>query len=243
MPSNFIGLVLFVVFLTPGYVYLVRKRKLSPAPIEDSQIVELVGLVSISVISNAVTVGLLLVARWLSPEHTPDLNSFAVDTADYYSARPGYVGAWALIMLTASCAVALGLAHRSWALPLIRLASPLIVDASTWYHVFEHPPTPADPKMQAYPYLTCRLHDGTTVWGRLAWYNTDVDETPDRDLALAAPIHIRDAQGEAVQVGSEDTLVLSARDMKVMQITWVDEPKPEARSPWWRGKRSEPADS
>jgi hypothetical protein len=73
--------------------------------------------------------------------------------------------------------------------------------------------------------LSCSA-SGSYISGYLDWYNANIDEVSDRDIALVAPISIRRAGGEA---GGTDTgqaldfsvVVLSARDIATLYVSYV----------------------
>lgn len=72
--------------------------------------------------------------------------------------------------------------------------------------------------------MGCELTDGTYVGGTLWTYNATVEETLDREIALAAPISYRPSDG-AEPVTFEDVAIvtLSASRIKFMTVTYVDE--------------------
>ena len=73
-------------------------------------------------------------------------------------------------------------------------------------------------------YVGCELTDGTYVGGTLWTYNATVKETPDREIALAAPISYRPSD-RADPVTLEDVAIvaLSASRIKFMTVTYVSE--------------------
>jgi hypothetical protein len=102
--------------------------------------------------------------------------------------------------------------------------NPVVVDSSTWYHVFESVP-PSDNGRNPYPYVECHLSDGTYVAGRLSWYSTEIDETADRELSLVAPPEEHQSERNGAVTGNS-IVILSAREIRRMIVTWVDEPLP-----------------
>lgn len=96
-----------------------------------------------------------------------------------------------------------------------RRFTPVITDASAWYHVFESGPE------DSYVHVGCDMRDGSYVAGRLAWYSTEVDEKADRDLALAEPISFRpvgDIRDRALTV---PRMIISGREVSRMLVAYI----------------------
>ena len=196
MPTTIGGLAIFVVFLTPGFLnYLQRKwrvpqRKLSP-------LVEIATLLSVSVFTNLVAIGLFAAVRTVLPKHTPNVQRVLIQGSTYIFPRIGYIAAWSLGILVVSCIIAVLIG--SGVLPFDRIITPVMIDSSAWYQVFDSAPD------NAKIYVGCDLSDGSYVSGYLDYYNTDVDEVADRDLVIAAPIEIKmDEKTESSRLSTDD---------------------------------------
>ena len=99
-----------------------------------------------------------------------------------------------------------------------------VVDVSVWDYYF-HNLVPDDSVV----YLECYLHDSSYAAGTLAWYNTDIDDSPDRDLVLGRPLEVTSADGSAlVEPGYDQHVMLSARDIQQIIVTYVDRAAIEA---------------
>ncbi len=72
------------------------------------------------------------------------------------------------------------------------------------------------------------MGDGAYVGGVLEWFSTAVEETDDRDLALAAPLSYRPPHDTEDRVLDAERLVVSNRDIVRMLVSYVrttgDEP-------------------
>ncbi len=133
---------------------------------------------------------------------------------------------WALAGLTLAdgFAVALRPAAR---LPLLRSvlgdADTDIRPQSAWSRVFtlydEHPAGPGE------VHVTATLSDQTVITGRLSSHKPGVEEIPDRDLVLAAPIRLRSTDGTEHALTATYT-VLSARSIVRLDATHVAPPSP-----------------
>jgi Family of unknown function (DUF6338) len=224
MPSTVGGLVIFAAFLTPGFLNYIQRRGRVPQTTL-SPLVEVATFLSISVATNIVAVGFFSFVRWLLPSHTPNVELLISQGTRYLDPRPGYIAVWCFGVLLVSCTLAV-LVGR-WPGPLFGRITPVIIDASAWYHVFDSAP-------KGYSvYVGCDLTDGTYVGGYLSWFNTDVDDSADRDLVLNAPIIVR-AEGE--QSESEfQRMILSARNISRVSVSYLkkahDEEKAELEAP------------
>jgi hypothetical protein len=211
MPTTLGGLAIFIVFLTPGFLnYIQRKwrvpqRKLSP-------LVEVATFLSVSVFTNLFAIGLFAITRAFLPRHTPDVQQVLLQGTAYIFPRIGYIVAWSLGVLAVSCTVAVLIG--SGVIPFDRLITPVIIDNSAWYQVFDSAPE------NAKIYVGCDLSDGSYVSGYLDYYNTDVDEVADRDLVLAAPIEIK-RDGKTETSGFQQ-MILSARSMIRLSVYFED---------------------
>jgi hypothetical protein len=220
MPSTLGGLALFVAFLTPGFLNYIQRRRRAPQRTL-SPLVEIATFLSISVATNIAAVAIFSLVRLITPEHTPNVELLASRGASYVDPRLGYVALWGLGILALSCcmAVAVGV----WPGPLRRL-TPVIVDSSAWYEIFE-----AAPDGSAV-YIGCDLADGSYVGGFLYWYNTDVDEVADRDIVLTGPI-VTKIDGEE-RPYDFNKMILSARSILRIHVEYLkDVPEVSGETP------------
>lgn len=223
MPSTFASLVLYTFFLFPGYVAYVQRSRFGPTR-SQSSLLEAVNLIFVSAVTNALALLTLLALRAWMPDRLPDLAEWIRQGRGYSESRLGELAAWSAIGLLLSCSYAYMVS-----LPRVRglfknVFNPVVVDSSTWYHVFESVP-PSDNGRNPYPYVECHLSDGTYVAGRLSWYSTEIDETADRELSLVAPPEEHQAERNGAVTGNS-IVILSAREIRRMIVTWVDEPLP-----------------
>jgi hypothetical protein len=210
MPTTLAGLAIFVAFLTPGFLnYLQRKRRVPQRTL--SPLVEVATFLSISVFTNLLAVGLFAAVRAIAPKHAPNVEQMLSHGTSYIYPRIGYITAWSIGVLIVSCTIAVLIG--SDIIPFARLA-PVIIDVSAWYQIFESGPKGAK------VYVGCDMSDGSYISGYLQWYNTDVDEIADRDLALAAPILVK-ANDQTVTSDFE-RMILSARNIERLSVDFVD---------------------
>ena len=162
--------------------------------------------------------------------HSPDIVHLLRDTDGYLlhgNSRLAYVGIWSVTLLVGSSIIAVALAAQLGPIRkllnsklvnmLVEHYSARIVDESVWDRYFFYLP-PDD----SIVYIQCYLHDGSYAAGRLAWYNTDIDDTPDRDLALSHPLLLESPDGSPlIEPGDDQHLILSARDIRQIVVTYV----------------------
>jgi hypothetical protein len=210
MPSTLGGLAIFIIFLTPGFLNYVQRRRRVPQRAL-SPLVEVSTFVSISVLTNLLALALFAFVRWITPTHTPNVEQLLSQGATYVDPRVGYVAAWLAAVLVVSCVLAVLIG--SGILPFPQL-TPVIINTSAWYQVFES--GPVDTKV----FVGCDMYDGSYISGYLDWYNTDVDEVADRDLVLAAPIEIT-AEGHTTKSGFK-RMILSARNIDGLSVSFIE---------------------
>jgi len=223
VPTSIVGLIVFVGFLVPGFVHYTQRRSRVPQR-SPSALVETANLVTVSVATNAVVFVLFASWRSLVPKHSPDVRRLIVEGWQYSADRLPYLGFWVAGLLLGSSALAFVLGIRPvWLESFSARFAPTLVDASTWYHVFEAGPA------ESYVWVGCDLRDGAWVAGALDWYSTEIDETADRELAIAGPIEFRAADAsEGRTIDGYQRLVISAREIVRLYVTYLDKLPPES---------------
>lgn len=226
MPSTLIGLLVAVYALIPGYCYYaVRRRTFPTRPV--STVVEGANLLVVAVVANTASLALYGVLQWVPwfGDHSPSIVEILRDTRGYLlqsNARVAYVGVWAMGVLAVSSVLAVAFAHRVW--PIGQLAArfaPALSDESVWHRYFElEKPKDTD----TYVFLECHLVDGSYVAGPLVWYNTDIEDHPDRELVLGQPLVILGSDGEPVSPSRNSQAILSAREIRRILVTHVVDP-------------------
>lgn len=182
MPTTIGGLLIFGAFLVPGFLYYMQRRSRVPQR-SLSPLVETAALTTVSMVTNVVALGLFGITRAVWPNHTPDIRRLFLEGSRYAAPRLGYLLIWGAAILIVSSTFALAFGMRPWPLAtLVERFTPVIVDVSAWYHVFDEGPPGAK------VYVGCDLRDGSYIGGLLDWYSTEVHETADRDFVIAEPI-------------------------------------------------------
>lgn len=213
MPSTIGGLALFVSLLVPGLLSYVQRRRRAPQRTL-SALVESATLASISLVTNVSALAVFAVLRSALPAHTPDVRRLLTERSSYVAERSGYVLAWSVALIALSCVIALVVGNPPARIRhLVGRFAPVIVDSSAWYQVFE------EGQLDDRVFIGCDLRDGTYVSGYLDWYSTEVDETADRDLVLAAPITVR-TDGESA-IADFPRLVVSAREIARLWVSFI----------------------
>jgi hypothetical protein len=217
MPSTFVGLLSFLAFLTPGLIHHVQRRRHVPEA-STSQLVETATLVTVSLATNLLTLGLFSLIRIAAASHSPDPRRLLTEGNGYIGSRAGYILLWsvAFVVVSSLFASLLGLFGDKLTGRLgraVEFLAPSIVNTSAWYKVFEDCPT------DARVYVGCDLRDGMYLGGYLAWYSTEVSETADRDLILGGGLTVK--KGGKVETSEFDRVVISAREVERIYVTYV----------------------
>jgi uncharacterized protein DUF6338 len=133
VPTTLIGLVLFVILLSPGLCYALVKEARRPQR-EVSIFRETAAVVLVGFGCVAAVLLLFSLVRSLIPERTPDVGAFVRDPAAYFQANVPEVAAWSFGMLAVACALGLFLAFQDQ-VPFIgsRFRLGPIRHASAWY--------------------------------------------------------------------------------------------------------------
>jgi len=234
LPNSLLGLALFVALLTPGFVGVLRRERRLPSA-QASVFRETVRIVAASE-ACLVAAGLCIaLARLLTPNGTVDVGALTRDPGGYAPAHHVLLAWWALTGLALAVGFAVvGTDHRLTAairsvtrLPLLRSvlggADTDIRPLSGWSKVFTlYDDDPAGP---GEVHVTVALTDTSVVTGRLSSHSPSVEDTPDRDLVLAAPIRLRSKDGKEHDLPITHT-VISARSIIRLDVTHLAPPSP-----------------
>jgi hypothetical protein len=216
MPTTFTSLILFVLLITPGAIYVMRRQKELPHQ-ERSALRETLW-VSVSGLLFSLTAGaVIFIISWIWPSQIIDFGALIADPQSYLSNHWRRAGILFLGMLGAASALAWAFSRGSRALH--------VSDASSWEMLFklwrEKAEESASGDIEVR--IDCVLDDESSIGGRLYDYNPSTHENGDRDLILGHPIRYRPAGGtesesfEGVQMAS-----VSASRIRIMFVTWLD---------------------
>jgi hypothetical protein len=214
MPDTLIGLILFVVFLSPGLVFFfVRDRRVPSrelSPLRETGAILLTGLAC-----NVVVLGLFALARAiLHPDKTPDVDRLLTDGRTYFTEASAFLSWWALGLL----ATAILLGFLLGFLPLVKFGT--IRFASAWYQMFHG-------AEERKVYCGCTLDDGSWVGGALKSFSTEVEETDDRDLVIEPPLTYRTKAMEKPETLEQVTyVIISAKHLVRLDVTRLKTPLP-----------------
>lgn len=233
MPSTFAGLVIFVISLTPGFVYLLLYERGIPHRTL-SAFRETALVVCVSLAADAVVLVLFAVLRAWAPGATLDVGAVARNPDGYL--RTGYTEViwWSFALLSTATILAAwvgsGLARRWLALATSWLpsrlqrfrvtpkATPHLSGLPAWWATFhEHP--------QSDVYLQCVLNDESVVSGSLRYFSNVAGDTADRDIVLNArperPLKFRAAGSDSTMERANGAVVLSARNISRIHVSYV----------------------
>ncbi len=231
MPTSLVGLLVFIVLLAPGFAFVVR-RETQFVPRTISVFRETAVVVLASVAANAAALLCFCLVRALWPRGTPDVGRLVAEPHDYliedYRVAIGW-GAGVLALATLLAAIAA--VPPNWALELWRRA-PLalqprwleeignpIVYKSAWGQLMNLAPPDIDGPVDVW--VSCELQDGTYLSGPLFSLNPDVNEDPDREIILKAPVTRRPPDSDKTTVLDVGAVSISARYVKYVGWSYV----------------------
>jgi len=230
VPTTFVGLVLFVVFLTPGFVLLLvqeaRRPKRKYSTLRETAVLLLGGVVFMLLV-----LGLFAVLHLLFPDITPDIGRIVRDR-DYLKREYDAVLLWTvgLVALASILAGLGGLLDRpptKWLRDQVDRFRPIKFQ-SAWFKMFDEylrKELAKDPNRAVY--CGCTLSDGTWMGGYLFSFSTDVEEGQDRDLVLTGDISMRlpDKSASVTRLENVGGVIISARQLASITVSYV--PKPQ----------------
>jgi hypothetical protein len=223
VPSNVVGVLLFVVLLWPGFAYSAVRARRRPER-QVSSLRETVSIAAVSVSSVLVVGTGFAVLRAVWPTGTPDVGQLVFDGRPYLRTHHVSVAWWGLgLLLTAvGGAAAVALAQSSERVRETRWLRWLPSDPdpstmSAWWMMF----SAYDPAEVEF-HVGCSLADGSYVSGVLVAYSQLGTDTPDRDLVLGPPLSVRPA-GVATPhtVERAGRMSVSARHIVTLTVSYV----------------------
>ena len=222
MPSTLVGLLVAVYLLIPGYCYYATRRRTVPTrPV--STVIEGANLLVVALVTNTSMLVIYVALQWVPwiRGHSPSIVDLLRDAEGYLlqsNARLAWVGGWSVALLAGASALAVAFAYRLWPIePFLNRFAPALSDESVWHRYF-FIGAPKD----SYVYLECHLTDGSYVAGPLVWYNTDLEDSPDRDLVIGQPLTLLGPDGEPTEGSPGAQAILSAREIGQILVTYVD---------------------
>lgn len=232
MPTTIGSLVVFIAFLTPGFLYLARLETRFPSR-SYTALRETAMVVSTSLLFNGLVVGVFTVIRFLLPALTPDVGAIVRNARPYFLDHYASILLWSGSLFVASVGLAwLAAVPPQWSRTLIARVvahvpqlwrAPLrqwsekepgnrIFFESAWGRAFSG--HDRDHRV----YLGLLLKDGTYLYGPLASFNPQLEENDERDLVLNRPIVIRVPTREEPEEYDADALVVSAGEIKTVSV-------------------------
>lgn len=230
MPATLVGLILFVVFLTPGFVLLLvqeaRRPKRTYEGLRETAVLLLGG-----VVFALLVLGIFSLIHLAFPAFTPDVGLLVRDKS-YLKREYDAVLLWmiGLVALASVLAALVGLLDHVPTRPLRALVDRLrpIKFQSAWFKMFDEyldKELARDPNRAVY--CGCSLSNGTWIGGYLLSFNTDVEEGDDRELVLAGGISFRPPGKDECTTTLENVggVIISARQLSFITVSYV--PKSE----------------
>jgi hypothetical protein len=230
VPTTFVGLALFVAFITPGYMWVRVEERARPRP-DRSQLLEVAELLVIGAFASLLSAALVAV---LGSHLRPLLNTAAWVGASEPSAYLQAHAMRGLASLVLTVLLANGGAHgaaswwfgrtgrsqrarlSAWTRERLGLTAPppqrIQTAHSPWYDVFG-----SIDKERHVAVLTVLQDDGAVVTGLLRSYDASA-AGDEQDLALQRPIKLQRPGGVLTEL-RDDFVVLPARTIRAVLIT------------------------
>lgn len=216
MPTTFIGLILSVAFLTPGFLYTSQRRLRAPHG-DRSALMETTSIVTISLVTNTAALAAFGTLRAAVPDHTPEPRAALDYGSGYWLDHLPYLLAWTTALLGASCVLALTAASSQRVQGAIaQVTRPVIRESSALHETFDAEPG-------SYVHVGLDLTDGSYIAGRLIWFSTAVDETDERDLVLGPPLQHRYAGDDDVNEPQAERVIIAAGRIGRIYMTPIRE--------------------
>jgi hypothetical protein len=211
VPTTFLGLVLFLVVLAPGFCLVVAAERWRPAqPHSVLRETAIIGLGSVLFDLGALFAFALI--RAIHPAGTPDVGALIRDSSAYLKVHYLNVLIWALALLAAACAAAFlvgsQFAKRSRGAGRM---DPL----SGWAKAFTFYPA-------SRVKVGCELTDDTFIEAWLRSFSPNVEENDDRSLVLTAPAKMRRSEDDELVDWPVGTIVIAASQIRFLTVGYYD---------------------
>jgi EamA domain-containing membrane protein RarD len=113
LPTTFFGLIIFLAFLTPGFLHYVQRRSLVPLkPL--SPLVETATLTTVSLVTNILALAFFGIIRSLIPTHSPNVSLLLGPKSPYARQHVAYLFIWSSLLLATSSALGVVLGRWNW---------------------------------------------------------------------------------------------------------------------------------
>jgi hypothetical protein len=212
LPNSLLGLALFVLLLAPGLTYYFQRERQVPTR-SVSAFRETATVAVASVLFNVVALTVFSVLRTAWPEATPDVGRIIREGSAYIKCDYRLVGTWSAGLLAFACLLAGGWGRFAASWP--GSSGNAISFTSAWWELVRG--KPADHTV----FAGCELEDGSYVAGEVFSFNTDVEETADRELVLRPPITYRASGEQETTEFPVSALAISSQRIKFLTVTYI----------------------
>lgn len=213
MPNTFLGLVLFVICLAPGFAYAATRNRILPER-TSTPFRETTRVVLASLVFDGVVLAMFAVLRVVAPRATPDVGELVQQGWSYVRGDYGMVFLWFCLLVVAAVGLAVAAARLLPGGP-----GPVLIESS-WWLLFRRYPDQIGAKSV---HVGCELVDGSYLSGTLQHFAHQDDESGDRELALGAPLQYRAQTMNAAQpLPGHQFVSVSARQIKFVTVTYLD---------------------
>ena len=211
MLQAFLGVISLAFTALPGLSYRIGRERGQSVKVHRG-LRETALLLIPGLITTFAALALFGAIRGAEPAHTPDVGLLLREPGDYFRSHLPYVLGWmAGIVALASALGAVG----GW---LVTKGTRAFggVPRSAWAQQFEE-------RQKHEIYVHCFLTDGALVTGFLESYNSNPEETLERDICIRAPDFMHSPDGLRVEweVDENEIAVISASQIRFLTVTAV----------------------
>jgi hypothetical protein len=218
--------------MTPGLCFHMGWEK--DRPKRELSVLRETGAVVLVSLGVAVALAILLGAlRAWRPNLTPDVGLLLLggkDRISYVREHLPFLLLWAAALVSLGCVAGYVVARLAVDRARSRPPKAGITFVSEWWHVLHDLPAAEFPDCLVH--VGCQLDDGSWVEGAVYRFSPDMEETGDRDLVLGPPLRFRSATADEGAEREVSFMVVSARRIVSMEVSYVPEaPPPTASEP------------
>lgn len=224
MPTNPVSLLLYVGLLLPGFAFAAARSRHRPIEVR-SAFFESTAAVFVSVLCDSVVLALGLGIGQLCGLG-PQIQTALRDPASAYETQPtGLVlGTIGFLLVATVIGLLLG-THRAHVIGTALLHDGDERRGSTWHQVFET----AKPEGTVAILVQIELTDGSGIQGALSSFDRLGTDSGDRGLVLSGGVARRASDAATfTEVDGFPTVTVTDRNIRSLQVTYLDQPWPPA---------------
>lgn len=225
LPTTTVSLFVTIAFALPGYIFHRTALRRNPER-TDTAVTEVLSVLFASIAIDTFVLLLLVAASAVLPVPKVNASGFISNPQGYAAKNLGVIAGWASTGFLLAVLLAFAAGLRPWQRWLPAPWRGRADDRerhyqgqqSAWWRLFHDNPG-------SRVYVGCTVDDGSYISGFLNSYSKVGTEHADREITLRAPVTYRlSEESKAVQLNNVGAVVISARHIVVMTVTYVTPP-------------------